>query len=88
MKGVGFGLGEGRFCKGWRLEVGEGGRGGRGRGDGVWGWDRRGLKRYVDDGRDYIGISIKPPPHLFQSPNPHHLLEPLPPNSIASTKPQ
>jgi len=65
-------------------------RGRRGRRRKRWrlGWDRRGLKRYVDDGRDYIGISIKPPPHLFQPPNPHHLLEPLPPNSIASTKPQ
>ncbi len=31
MKGLGFGLGEGRFCKGWRLEVGEGGGGGGGR---------------------------------------------------------
>lgn len=48
--------------------------------------DKGGLRRYVDDGRDYIGISIKPPPHLFQPPNPHHLLEPLPPNSIALTK--
>ncbi len=37
MKGVGFGLGEGRFCKGWRLEVGEGGGGGGG-GDGGCGW--------------------------------------------------
>jgi hypothetical protein len=44
MKGVGFGLGEVRFCKGWRLEIGEGGGGGGG-GDGGWGWDRGGLRR-------------------------------------------
>ncbi len=84
MKGVGFGLGEGRFCKGWRLEVGEGGGGG----DGGWGRDRGGLKRYVDDGRDYLGIAIKTPTSSLSITKSTSSPRTSPTNSIASTKPQ